>query len=129
MNRIAALQKRIEKSRLKAKVDQDQLANLKKKRDSKEQLQARRRDTRTKIILGAIILKYLESGMDDTERNTDDMAFRKRVTELLDAGLTSRDRKFVLTTLEGGHDDGQGQTASSTPATSTSTPATPKESA
>ena len=127
MDRIAALEKRIEKSRLQSKADQNLLANLKKKRDSKVELKARRQDTHMKIILGSVILKFLECGMDETERDTDDMAFMKRVKDLLEAGLTSRDRTFIATTMNGRRDDGQGKTASSKPATSTSKPATPKE--
>ena len=122
MDRISTLQSRIKKSIAQTKADQEALAKLKKKDLAKNQTQARKRDTRLKIIIGAIVVKRLQD-INATTRDASDNAFRAQVFRLATEVLTLQDRDLLATLFPELAKRSTTATSSSTVPASTSTPA------
>ena len=123
MDRISTLQSRIKKNIAQTKADQEALAKLKKKDLATDQKKARKRETRLKIIIGAIVVKRLQDINDTahTAPDASDTAFRSTVFRLATEVLTLQDRDLLATVFPELAKRSTTATSSSTVPASTST--------
>ena len=96
MDAITRLEQKIEKAAKDLTADRDTLQKMKATVRSKEKTKERRRDTRRKIIVGAVVLRRVlgtSPGKDAAG------VFRAEVLRLLDEAVGQRDRPVLVAVL------------------------------